>query len=541
MGHGKETPRQKMIGLMYLFLTAMLALNVSKSVLDSFILVSDGLEKTIDNFKSKNDKIYNEFDKSYMMNQAKVGPWKEKADIVRKESESLFALLEKHKVDLAIYAEGPETPAVVDNKFVTDKLSQKDNIDKGGEYFIGLKHGEALKESIDKYKETLLKIVPPENEELVHTIKSTLDTEVHKKKGKEKHGGHGDEAETWQSMMFEHIPLIADFVMLSKLQTDIKNMETDVVNYLFNQISANDYKVNKIQAMVMANSNYVMTGGEYKAEVFIAAYDSTQDPEIYIGEFKSLGDGRYEIPEDAQKLEVKNGKGIYQQPARGVGQKKWGGLIKLKNPDGGESYYPFSSEYQVAQSNIVVSPTKMNVFYYGIKNPVAVSVPGIPSSDIIPRIAGGASIKKARKGYVVTPTKRSGKVKVQVYAKIDGKQKLMGSMDFRIKTVPAPIAKVMGRASGTISKALLSNAPGIYAELEDFLFDLKFTVTKFTLVSQNGIYVKEYTIKGSKFTREIKDVIKRAKRGSRITIENIEAKGEDGRTRQLSPIVLKLK
>jgi len=97
MGHGKETPRQKMIGLMYLFLTAMLALNVSKSVLDSFILVSDGLEKTIDNFKSKNDKIYNEFDKSYMMNQAKVGPWKEKADIVRKESESLFALLEKHK------------------------------------------------------------------------------------------------------------------------------------------------------------------------------------------------------------------------------------------------------------------------------------------------------------------------------------------------------------------------------------------------------------------------------------------------------------
>jgi gliding motility-associated protein GldM len=299
----------------------MLALNVSKSVLDSFILVSDGLEKTIDNFKSKNDKIYNEFDKSYMMNQAKVGPWKEKADIVRKESESLFALLEKHKVDLAIYAEGPETPAVVDNKFVTDKLSQKDNIDKGGEYFIGLKHGEALKESIDKYKETLLKIVPPENEELVHTIKSTLDTEVHKKKGKEKHGGHGDEAETWQSMMFEHIPLIADFVMLSKLQTDIKNMETDVVNYLFNQISANDYKVNKIQAMVMANSNYVMTGGEYKAEVFIAAYDSTQDPEIYIGEFKSLGDGRYEMPEDEQNLEFNYGKGINPHPARGVGQK----------------------------------------------------------------------------------------------------------------------------------------------------------------------------------------------------------------------------
>jgi len=539
MGHGKETPRQKMIGLMYLFLTAMLALNVSKEVLNSFILVGDSLEKTIHNYKSKNDKIYNEFGKAFAENKEKVGPWKELADEVKNKSDELFDLLESHKVGLAIYAEGPESKAVIDGKFHINKLDQKDNIDKGGEYFImGERHGTAIKEKIDDYRETLLRIVPEENLNLRKAIELALDTEV---KHVEEGNSHGDGIPTWESQTFEYIPLIADFVMLSKLQTDVKNMETDVINYLFTRISAGDFKVNKIDAVVIANSNYVMTGGEYKADVFIAAYDSTQDPEIYVGDFKSLGDGKYEIPENAEQLKVINGKGSYTKPARNIGEKKWGGLIKLKNPDGGESFYPFEQQYQVAQSNVVISPTKMNVFYYGIDNPVAISVPGIPSSDLIPRINSGGVIKKVGKDYEVRPSVRSGKINIQVYAKIDGSQKLMGNMDFRIKTIPKPVAKVMGKGSGSISRGNLSMAPGVYAELEDFLFELKYDVTKYTLVKQDGIYSKEISENGSKFTRDVQEAIKSAKKGSRITIENIVAKGPDGREVELSPIVFKLK
>jgi gliding motility-associated protein GldM len=536
MGHGQETPRQKMIGLMYLFLTALMALNVSKDVLNSFILVGESLEKTINNYKSKNEKLYEEFSKQNALNQDKVGPWKREADKVKEKANELFELLEGHKVGLAKYAEGEESKAVQDGKFQIDLLDQKDNIDKGGEYFgeLGYKHGVTIREQINEYRELLLEIVPENQEELRHNIEHTLETHDHP-------GKEGEAPHSWVSVTFEHIPLIADFVILTKLQTDVKNMETDVVNYLFNQISAGDFKVNAMEATVIPNSSYVMKGSEYSAKVFLAAYDSTQAPTILIGDYKEISEGKYEMLGAFDSLKVEQGKGIFSRMAQSVGDKKWGGLIKIKSPNGGESMYPFNVEYQVAEPNLVVSPTKMNVFYYGIENPVAISVPGIPADKILPSIPSGATIRKVSDGYEVKPTKKSGTVQVQVFAQIDGNRKSMGSMEFRIKTIPEPKSKVMGQSSGSISKALLSNAPGVYAELEDFVFDLKFQITQFTLVSQDGIYTRELNAKGNSFTREQTDAISAAKKGARITIENIEARGPDGQVKPLAPIVFKLK
>lgn len=537
MGHGKETPRQKMIGLMYLFLTAMLALNVSKDVLNSFVLVSDSLETTIDNYKSKNQKVYDEFATANTQNPTKVGPWLDKANMVQKAANDLFEGLENHKVQLAKYAEGDATEAVVDNKFVTNKLQQKDNIDRGGEYFIGLKHGAELKEEIESYRKVLIS-VSEGNEELIKSVEKTLSTEVHESA---EHGGHGKEALTWESMTFEHIPLIADFVMLSKLQTDVKNMETDVINYLYSRISAGDFKVNAMIATVIPNSDYIMKGNEYKAEVFLAAYDSTKAPVIKVGSYKNEGNGRYSMIGDYETLTVEKGKGIYSKIGSSVGDRKWGGLIEVTSPEGGVISYPFDVNYQVAEPNLVISPTKMNVFYAGIDNPVEISVPGIPDDKIKPNISSGATIRKDKKGYLVKPTKTSGKVTINVVAEIDGKSRSMGSMEFRIKTIPEPKAKVLGKNSGSITKAMLANAPGVVAELEDFVFELSFRVTKFTLTTTQGGFTKEEIANGNQFTRVQKDIIDGLKSNSKIIIEDIEAVGPDGRTVPLSPIVFKVK
>ncbi|MBI9066616.1 MAG: gliding motility protein GldM [Salinivirgaceae bacterium] len=536
MGHGKETPRQKMIGLMYLFLTALMALNVSKDVLNSFILVGESLEKTIKNYESKNEKLYQEFEKQHTLNPDKVGEWMEEANKVRKSAEELFKMLEGHKMGLAVYAEGPEAPAVASGEFNIKLLDQKDNIDKGGEYFgeLGKKHGVEIKKAINEYQELLLERIPKSEKELRHNIEVVLETHDHP-------DPEGGAPHSWVSATFEHIPLIADFVILSKLQTDVKNMETDVANYLFNQITAGDFKVNAMAATVIPNSSYILKGSEYAADVFLAAYDSTQAPSILVGNYKENEDGTFNMVGSYDSLIVEGGRGKYKVNTSSTGTKEWGGLIRITAPDGGIQMYPFKESYQVAIPSLVVSPTKMNVFYYGIENPVAISVPGIPANDIKPRIASGATINKVKDGYIVKPTKRTGNVSVQVYADINGTQKSMGAMEFRIKTVPSPIAKVMGQASGSISQAMLSNAPSVYAELEDFVFDLKFVITKFTLVAQDGIYTREYISKGSQFTNEQKGAIKAAKRGSRITIENIEAKGPDGIDKPLSPIVFKLK
>ncbi len=539
MGHGKETPRQQMIGLMYLFLTAMLALNVSKDVLNSFILVSDSLEKTIANYKSKNEKVYADFNKANMENPTKVGPWLKLADEVKSETKKLYDGLEQDKVNLAKYAEGDDTPAVVDNKLVISKLSQKDNIDKGGEYFIGKGNGARLKKEIDAYRENLIRIAKG-NPKLQETIKTTLDTDVHQKEGEEGHGGHGGEAATWESLTFEHIPLIADFVMLATLQTNVKNIETDVINYLYAQISAGDFKVNAMEPTVIPNSNYIMRGNEYRAEVFLAAYDSTKAPVIKVGKYKSTN-GKYEMDGEFDVLKVEGGKGIYTVPTRALGEKKWGGLIEVSSPDGGIINYPFDVTYQVSEPNLVISPTKMNVFYYGIDNPVEISVPGIPSDKIRPVAGKGLRIRKGRKGYIVKPTKTSGKVNITVMAEIDGKQKSMGKKMFRIKTIPEPKAKIMGKSKGVISKTMLLNSPGVIAELENFVFDLKFKVTKFTITVTKGGYTSELTQKGNKFTSQQRNAIKNLKSGSKLIIENIEAKGPDGRTKVLSPIIFKVK
>ncbi len=535
MGHGQETPRQKMIGLMYLFLTAMLALNVSKEVLNSFILVGHSLEKTIENYEAKNDKVYSEFAEANMQNPTKVGPWLKLAESVRVEATALFKSLEEHKIGLAKYAEGEDSEAVVDGKFLINKLEQKDNIDKGGEYFgeLGKKHGVEIEKQIDAYRELLLTIVPENEEQKRHNIETALETNEHIDHEKVKH--------SWVSSTFEHIPLIADFVMLSKIQTDVKNMETDVINYLFSQISASDFKVNAMAATVIPNSNYIMKGNEYRAEVFLAAYDSTKAPIIKVGTYKEEG-GKYEMVGDYKTLDVKSGKGIFSDNSSAIGEKKWGGLIEVTSPDGGTINYPFDVQYQVAEPSLVISPTKMNVFYYGINNPVDISVPGIAGDKIRPSMSGGgATIRKARKGYIVKPTKTSGNVNIRVYAEIDGESKSMGSMKFRIKTIPEPKAKVLGRSSGKITKAMLSNAPVLIAELEDFVFDLKFRVTKFTVTTTQGGYTKELNAKGNKFTKAQKDVFKGMKSNSKVIIENIEAVGPDGRTKVLSPIIFKVK
>lgn len=535
MGHGKETPRQQMIGLMYLFLTCMLALNVSKDVLDSFVLVSESLEKTVDNYKTKNQKVYDEFEKQLTINENKVRPWKDKADKIKALTDSLYNQIEGYKIGFITLAEGSNVENVIKpGRYVLDSLNSKDNIDFGGQYFILEGRGEVLRGKIEEYKAAALSLIPESETSIINNIESALNTETHIKEG---------EVHSWESRTFEHVPAIADIVMLEKLKTDIKNVETDVINYLFKQISAGDFKFNALSATVIPNSNYVMRGNEYTATIFLAAFDSTQAPEILVGSYKKNGPENYEMVGAYETLTVTSGKGVYKKVASSLGERKWGGLIRIPRPDGTVSSYPFEESYQVAEPSLVISPTKMNVFYYGIENPVAISVPGIPSDKIKVSIPdGGATIKKVGNSYEVKPTKRNGTVNVAVAAEIDGKNKSMGSMLFRIKTIPEPKAKVMGYSSGKIEKAVLSAATGVQADLEDFVFDLKFKISKYTVTTTvSGGMTKEIHKTGGTFDAEVKSLIKGLKTNAKLLIEDIEAVGPDGVPRSLSPIVFTVK
>jgi gliding motility-associated protein GldM len=215
-------------------------------------------------------------------------------------------------------------------------------------------------------------------------------------------------------------------------------------------------------------------------------------------------------------------------------------VINYKDPNGIIVPYPFSHEYIVAKPSMTVSPTKMNVFYAGLANPVSISVPGIPSSNLKVSITNGR-IEASSDGYTVYPDKVGVKSIVSVSADIDGTIKSMGSMEFRVKRVPNPVATVGGKNEGLISKNELLAEQGVFAEIPDFDFQMKFTVASFVVSTSKGGFVVDKPATGNKFSSEQIDLMKGLNPGGRLYIDNIVAKGEDGSTRNLSAISFKIR
>jgi gliding motility-associated protein GldM len=539
MGHGKETPRQKMIGMMYLVLTALLALNVSKDVLNAFVLVDEGLSKTTENFEDKNKLVYDAFGNADAENHSKVGKWKGYADEVRKRSDKLYDYMQELKMKIVIKSESDKSPAINPDKksFNGELVAGKDNTNIPSEIMVGANNnGEAnkLKAAIEDYKSYLVGLAKDDKEVAV-AIEKGLDT----KNPPNKPDGT---KESWQSEHFEHLPLLAVTTILTKMQSDVRNAESEILRYLYNQIEAGAFKFNKLEAMVIPNSNYILKGNEYSAQVFIAASDSTQAPVVYIGESEAFktADGSidYKMKGRYDSLQIENGKGIYKRTGGAAGYVKWGGIIRLKSPKGGWISRPFHQEYQVAEANLVISPTKMNVFYTGVDNPVDISVPGVPADKITATVSNGG-IKKTGTSFIVNPA-RIGTCQVTVIAEIDGKKRSMPPKEFRVKDVPDPIAKIGGIKGGPIKKTLLTAQNGIVADIENFDFDLKFTVTEFVVSTVSKGFTKDAYSKSNRFTEEQMSLLNSGTRGQKIYIDDIFAVGPDGKRRKLPTISLKI-
>ncbi|MDA3781079.1 MAG: gliding motility protein GldM [Bacteroidales bacterium] len=549
MGHGKETPRQKMIGMMYLMLTAMLALNVSAEVLDAFRLVDEGLKKTTENFVDKNKILYKEFEKKFAENEKKVKPWKDKANIVHQKADELYNIIQDQKIEMIKKNQGKDiekNDAIEGREIINAKIKGIDKNDVSTRYMIGdNKNGEAykLKDKIIEFRKLLLDIVGKDNMRIINSINSSLDTSD--PSNDEEGGGHGNDSQkSWELKHFSDIPMGAIMPIMSKIQGDVRNVESDVVQYLFDQINAGSFSFNKLEATIIPNSNNIISGNEYSADVFLAAVDTTAPPIVYIGKYDSTlrenGYYEYNMVGNYDSLEIVNGKGKFSNLTTRLGLHEWGGIIKLRGPDGNYIKKVFRRSYNVAKPNLVVSPTKMNVFYVGVDNPVSVSVAGVPDGKISPSITN-ASIRKQRSGeYIVNP-KRPGNSLISVVAEIDGKRKKMGTISFRVKALPDPVAKVAGKGQGNITKNTLAAQTGVVAVMENFQFDLEFSITEFTVstTDKGGYFVEEKT-KGARFSKGQYDLIKNLKRNKRVNIEDIKAIGPDGVIRSLPPIVFKI-
>lgn len=524
-----ETPRQKMINMMYIVLTAMLALNVAAEVLEAFRLVDSSLLHTMVGVEAKNRQIYTAFEQAYIENPVKVQEWKDKADNVKKISADMVSYISNLKEELIKYSGyeqiGPDQPYDPDRfNFITQKgdtlqIKKEDDLNGPSEYMITQKNANELKNKIETYRNSLVSNIEAEDTELKETILTMLETPNPSAGLKE-----ADEQKTWESQYFENKPLIAVLTVLSKMQIDVTNSESNVINYLYSQIDAGSFKFNSLGARVIAKSNIVFQGEPYEAEVFLAAEDTTQQPEILI---------------NGRQAEVIDGKANYTVSTNEPGVFKWSGLIKYKTPAGIIKNYPFEQEYQVTAPSVTMSATKMNVFYKGLKNPFDVSGGGLPDEDLEAEMTNG-KITKSGDEWIVEPTDLDelgrGKTKVSVYANIGGTRRLIGTSNWRVKRVPDPVAVVGTSKGGDIRKESLSIQDGVQAVLEDFDFDFKYTVTEFELQTTEGGYTNIKKSNNNRFTAEQKSMIQRATPQSVVYIGSIKARGDDGSVRDLKPI-----
>ncbi len=549
MSGGKETPRQKMIGMMYLVLTALLALNVSKSILDAFIIVNEGLEKTNHNFEEKNKTTYGAFKAAMEKDAAKTEPYYKRALEVQKVCAELVKHIDNLKKELIIKTDNLEDPKIADT-LTMHYIQSKDNYDMPTNILIGEDISSIkpktekwsaleLKDKIDNCRNKIVKLLDDgDGVKIFPAIKTVVQSSVKKSLNTDLKMIEDGHDVGWAGGNFYHLPLVAVITNLTKMQNDVSNAEADAVNGLLSAVKANDFTFDKLSAKVIAPSSYIIAGDEYKAEVLLVAFNSTSNPEMVLGNVDTLHN---KIISESGKIPVSGGLGKYSSRDGSEGIKKWGGAIKVPKPDGTMEVYTFQTEYMVAKPAVTVSPTKMNVLYIGVDNPVSISCPGIPAEKITPSITNGTltpvNVKNGEYIARVTTANKDGAV-VSVMADFNGQKKKMGEFKFRIKTVPNPVPKVAGKKDGKIAKGDVLAAGGIAAVMENFDFELSYTVQKFEMsYSKSGDFFT-LAANGNKFTPEMAAAINGSmKKGSKLILENIFAIGPDKTPRKLETIV----
>jgi len=550
----KETPRQKMIAMMYLVLTALLALNVSKDILNAFLVVNESIESTNEGITQEIGTIYRDFEDQYNQNKEKTGEYWDQAQEVREKTNEVIEYLDYLKYMLVGVSEY-NLPSKIDSTelmtlFYKDStlsngtrkkvlmlkdVPTKDKYDNTTNYLIGLKdQGEAykLKDRLNAYRSYLLNVTNKDqnSDELGLIIKPG------------KAYRNADKlAVTWEMYNFYHTILAADITIINKLVNEVKNAEFDVIRYLFSSITASDFKFASVSAKVIPKRTYVFKGQDYEAQILVAAYDDKAKPEVYVR--TGVDEWKDSYLNNATKISGSQGSVDLKLPTNSVGPQKYAGIIQLRDPVTGEIIdHPFSGEYIVAPPSLTVAPLKMNVFYIGVENPVSISAPGIAASKINTTISAGKLYKKDDNYAVKIDKKIPGnKVTVSATSEVDGKTMQLGKAEFRVKRVPSPTAEIAGSIGGQMDKNTLLAAGAIIPDMKDFEFDLYFEVTSFTFATIiNGDWIPK-NVRGNIFSKEIQTIIRNGKRKQKFFFENIQAKGPDGSIRSLNSINLELK
>jgi gliding motility-associated protein GldM len=507
MAGGKETPRQRMIGILYLVLLGLIALNVPDSLLDAFKNITNSLNTSSKNVTAGIDNTYSAFVKTKLKEQKeRAQPIYDRALQASKAAGDLSNYIDQLTA-LLVKEGGGINPEI-------DDVDGRDNLDISPRVMIADHNADKLRAQIDATRNKLLSLL---NKKESGGVKLSLTAED-PPKGR-------DGQKTWQQAYFgDGIPLGATLTTLAKIKADTKNAESEIVKKILGEVDQAVVNLDKFSAVAVAPSSYVIAGQPYTAEVFLTASDSKSTPTITA---------------NGSNLQVSDGKGKYSVNTGAEGIFTWVGHVTVKQADGSTKTYDTPIQtYQVARPSAVVSPDKMNVLYIGVPNPISVSAPGIPKEKLHVSISNG-NVSGSGGKYTATVS-TAGDATVSVSGELTpGKNQVLGSTLFRVKRIPDPKPQFAGRSSGSTGAANLRSQDRVFAKLENFEFDASFTVIRFTLIILKPRQdVISYTSTSADLTPQMHQAMSSVTPGTTVVIQNILAVGPDGTQRGLDAIVL---
>ena len=515
----RMSPREKMINLMYIVLTAMLALNVSSDVLNGFSQVQDGLTRSNRTITARNQALYGQLQAFNEKNPEKGKMWLDKATQVVGETDKLYNYIDSLKLEIVKTADGED--ADVNN------IRSRDNTEAASVVMLAPQgsrqsgKGKVLKARIDQYRQYVTSFL--EDPEKRKNLENALSTVPPKARGEEM------SKKSWEETMFDNMPCIAAVTLLTKLQNDVRYAEGEVLNQMLTNVDLGDLRVNLVNAFVVPESRIVMRGTRYKAQIVLAAIDTTQRPVVYVN------GGR-----------LGNNTGIYEVGTGKAGNYDYSGWIEVLGRDGSVTRREFKSSYTVIDPLATISATMMNVLYAGINNPISIAVPGVPQNSISATMTNG-TLTKSGDGWIAHPAKVGAECVISVTAEMDGQRTNVGSTTFRVRKLPDPTPFITYKdANGQpnrykggkpFAKSLLLSASGLDAAIDDEILNIDFKVVSFEclFVDAMGDFHPEAS-NGSQFSERQKERIKRMQHGKRFLIRGVKATGPDGITREISPI-----
>ena len=495
-----KEPRQKMINLMYLVLTALLALNVSVEILNAFKTVDRSLNTASEIVEQKNKEVILSLQK--LMERAetkeKAAYWKPKADQAKQMADAMVSELEALKQELKVEAE----LQTVDGK----EQFKEDDLEAATRLFTvpppeGKGKGEPLKNRLQELKNKFLNLDPLIKAQLENSLPIDLTT---------------PDGKDWSNTYFHMTPTIAAITILSKFENDVRNSSAQVIEFCHKQVGQVEVIYDQFQAIASQSSQYLMPGQELVITAGVGAFNKNAQPNVAI---------------DGSSVAL-NAEGVaeYKTTVNSPGSYSKKVTISFKKPDGTIGSVDKEIKYTVGSpTGVFASAEKVNVLYLGLDNPIRMSGGTKGAEQINATIDNGTITRSDNSGLYIASPATAGYAVVNV--SVGGKTT---PFRFPVKRIPNPTPMIGSYGGGTVSVNNFKANVGIRADMGDFIFEgVKFNVAQYTIVCTGKGFEntgpKFAVVNGAYFTSEVKGYIESCRPGSSVLVTDITVEGPDGR------------